>query len=96
MSTLDQESFFFSEHRTIKKVVENIIKLRTLSKGKSFKNLLLRDERNNNFSLNFRSLKKASIEGFKNDKRCRILFQLRSVENLFDKLPSQNQIFDEF
>ena len=31
------------DHQTIKKTVENIIKLRSRGKGKSFKNLLSRD-----------------------------------------------------
>ena len=40
MSTLKISKKICRNHRTIKKVVENITKLRTLSKGKCFKNLL--------------------------------------------------------
>ena len=44
ISTLDISNKLWWDHQMIKKVVENISKLRTQSKGKGFKNLLLWDE----------------------------------------------------
>ena len=71
------------DHQTIKKAVENIIKLRTQSKGKGFKNLLLRDEwklkwviAKQPFLINAQIFEKAKIKGVEKNKKSRIFCDL--------------------
>ena len=88
MSTLEISKDCWKDHRTIKKVVENITKLRIWNKGNGFKNLLPQDEHKLKWIIAKQPLlispqvfEKPEIEGTKKDKRCWILGELASVKN---------------
>ena len=97
MSTSKISKELSRDHRTLKKALENITKLRTRSKGKAFKNLLPQNESKlkrviEPLLTSGQILEKGEIEGFKKDKRCRKLCELGSVKYILGNLLSLKQI----
>ena len=91
MSTLVILKELCRNHRMIKRIVDNITKLRIRNSGKGSKKLLPRDEYNLkriiailSLLTNIQIFEKARIEGVKEDKRCKILCELSK------KTPSQS------